>query len=380
MSNSATTPTHVTRRQALGLGGALGGAALLAACSPSSTTPAGATATALQKNTGKITLLTWETYHDQPWLAEYTKKTGVQFNAVTVGSGDEMFAKAQSGTVAADVLYFDSGLIERFAKTNLIAPVSADRLKNTGMVTTGLNWQKRNTYDGHLYAIPYNWGTQPLMYNASVVTTPPDSWSALWDPQYKGKVVMFDAADVTIPMVALYVGAKDPYHLTDPEFEQVRAALQKLRPQVRTIAKGFDDAVNIFAAGDGVIGYCQNISEVTALNKAGKKFAWAFPKEGTPQWTDNAILSPAGQRQEVYDFIDAGLTRAWQARFIEASTNNGILTTAEATAAKIPQATLQGTNILDQSDPSFWKKMSPLEAPESITKRLALWNEFKAGA
>lgn len=379
MTNSATMPAQFTRRQALEMGAALGGAALLAGCSSGSTTPTAAKASALQKDTGNITLLTWETYDDQPWLAEYTKQTGVQVSATNVGSGDEMFAKAQSGTVKADILYFDTGLIERFAKTNLIAPISADRLKSASTITTGLNWQKRNTYGGHLYGVPYNWGTQPLMYNAGVITTPPDTWGALWDPQYKGKVVLFDAADVTIPMVALYVGAKDPYHLTDQEFEQVRVALQKLRPQVRTIAKGFDDAVNIFAAGDGVIGYCQNISEVTALNKSGKKFAYTFPKEGTPQWTDNAILTPAGQRQEVYDFIDATLTPTWQARFIEASTNNGILTTAAARAAKIPGATLKGTNILDQSDPAFWDKMSALEAPESITKRLALWNEFKAG-
>ena len=379
MGTSAMSTAQFSRRRALGLGVAVvGGAAFLAACSSADDKPT-TQPTALQQNTGKITILTWETYHDKPWLDAFKARTGVQVDAITVGSGDEMFAKAQSGSVKPDLMYFDSGLIPRFVKANMIAPVVADRLKNTGDITPGLSWQKTNAYDDLLYGVPYNWGTQPLMYDASVITTPPDSWGALWDPAYKGKVVMFDAADVTIPMVALYVGAKDPYHLTDEEFDKVRDALQRLRPQVRTIAKGFDDAVNIFAAGDGVIGYCQNISEVTALNKAGKKFAYSFPKEGTPSWQDNAIVTPTGQRQEVYDFIDANIAVPWQSQFIEASTNNGILSAAEAQGANVPADVLKATNILDQQDPGFWSKLRPLQDPESISKRLEVWNEFKAG-
>jgi spermidine/putrescine transport system substrate-binding protein len=376
----STTPSDflMSRRRAMGVGLALGGAAFLAACSSSDNTTS-TQSTEIQTDTGKITILTWETYQDTPWLDEYKTQSGVQVDAITVGSGDEMFAKAQSGTVQPDIMYFDSGLIPRFVKANLIAPVAMDRLKNTGLITPGLDWKKNNTYDGQVYGVPYNWGTQPLMYNADVITTPPDSWGALWDPAYKGKVVLFDAADVTIPMVALYVGAADPYHLTDEEFEKVREALQRLRPQVRTIAKGFDDAVNIFAAGDGVIGYCQNISEVTALNDAGKNFAYSFPNEGTPSWQDNAIVTAAGQRAEVYDFIDASTAVPWQARFIEASTNNGILSADEAQGAKIPTEVLDATNILDQQDPAFWSKMRPLQDPESISKRLEVWTEFTAG-
>src|SRR3954453_20548471 len=98
MRDTARPPGYLlSRRQALGAGLALGGAALLAACSSSDkTTPQ---STALQKDTGKVTILTWETYQDKPWLDAYKSQSGVQVDAITVGSGDEMFAKAQSGTV-----------------------------------------------------------------------------------------------------------------------------------------------------------------------------------------------------------------------------------------------------------------------------------------
>jgi hypothetical protein len=41
-------------------------------------------------NTGTVTILTWETYHDDPWAAAYSERTGVKVTVVRAGSVDEM--------------------------------------------------------------------------------------------------------------------------------------------------------------------------------------------------------------------------------------------------------------------------------------------------
>ena len=325
-----------------------------------------------------ITIFTWETYHEDPWIAEWTKKTGVTVNVVRTGSVDEMYAQTRSGAVQADVLYFDSGSFKRYKDANLIAPFDVSQVPNAKNITAGLKYETRNAIDGVLYGLPYNWGTQPLMFDEGEVTTT-DTWATLWDPKYKGKVNLFDDCYITFPMIALYAGAKDPYNLTDAEFDACAAALKALRPQVRTIARGFNDAEVIYAAGDAVLGYCQNISIVFNLQKKGKTFNYSFPKEGTPTWIDNAVLTPKGQRDIVYQFINDNLTPQWQARFIEFSLNNGILTSAEAKSAGLNSSLLKQTNIIDQDDPSFWPKMTVFQAPENIDRRLELWNDFKAG-
>lgn len=328
----------------------------------------------------EITIFTWETYHDDPWIAEYTEKTGVKVNVARTGSVDEMFAQASSGAVEADIIYFDTSSVPRYIAADLIAPLDASRLPNAASITKELDWINMLTIDGQLWGVPYNWGTQPLMFNTAAVSPDPDTWGALWDPKYEGKVNMFDDAFIVFPMIALYIGAKNAYQLTDDEFEACRQALAKLRPQVRTIARGFDDAQTIYAAGDAVIGYCQNISIVTNLQGKGLPFGYSFPKEGTPTWIDCAILSKSGaDRQEAYDFINANLERNWQARFIQASTNNGILSAEEAKEAGIPEDVLVKTNIIDQSQPGFWSKMSVLQPPEDIDRRVEIWSEFKAG-
>jgi spermidine/putrescine transport system substrate-binding protein len=326
----------------------------------------------------EITLFTWETYHEDPWIAEWTKKTGVPVKVVRTGSVDEMFAQTQSGAIQADILYFDSGSFKRYKDAGLIAPFDASKVSNANTVTAGLKWEERNSIDGKVWGLPYNWGTQPLMFDESAMSAP-DSWAALWDPKNAGKVNMFDDAYITFPMIAMYAGAKDPYNLTDAEFDKCREVLKVLRGQIRTIARGFNDAEQSYAAGEATIGYCQNISIVFNLQNKGKKFNYSFPKEGTPTWIDNAVLTPKGARDEVYQFISDNLTPEWQSRFINFSFNNGILTSEAAKKSGMADDVLKKTNVLDQDDPNFWPRMSVFMAPESIDKRLEIWNDFKAG-
>src|SRR5260221_5531595 len=64
----------------------------------------------------EITIITWETYHDDAWLKEYTDKTGVKVNVTRIGSNDESYEKLRSGAVVADMTIVDTGSIPRFVK------------------------------------------------------------------------------------------------------------------------------------------------------------------------------------------------------------------------------------------------------------------------
>ena len=175
----------------------------------------------------EITIFTWETYHEPPWVKEYEESRGVKVNVVETGSVDEMYAKTRSGALESDLIFIDSGSIPRYVKAGLLAPFDASKVpnrKNVGLA----DWETMNTVDGALYGgIPYNWGTQPLMYHTDKVVPAPTSWSVLWDAKYKGEILMPDDAYISVPMIALYVGAKDPFNMTDAEFDACRDALKE---------------------------------------------------------------------------------------------------------------------------------------------------------
>lgn len=326
-----------------------------------------------------ITLLTWETYHDDPWIAEWGKANNCEVKAVRIGSVDELFSQPFSGAVQPDVMYIETGSLPRFKQAGLIIDLDPAKFPNASNITPKLDWKKYASVDGSLAGVPYNWGTQPLMYDADAIKTEPGTWAALWDKAYQGKVNMFDDCTITFPMIALYVGAKDPFNLTDDEFTKCEDALRELRKQVRVIARGFDDASTIYAAGDAVIGYCQNVAVVTSLQAKGRNFKYTLPKEGTPTWIDCAGVSKKGDRPIVYKFLNDNLTPEWQARFIKTSTNNGVLNAATARKAGLAEDAMKVTNLLDAEEDSFWSKLVVYQKNEDLDRRIQIWNDFKAG-
>lgn len=325
-----------------------------------------------------ILLLTWETYHDDEWIEEWGRANNTEVHAVRIGSVDELFSQPNSGAVQPDVMYIETGSLPRFKDAGLIKAIDVSQLPHAANISPNLDWKQYTQVGGEIVGVPYNWGTQPLMFNADVVKKT-DSWATLWDTAFEGQVNMFDDCTITFPMIALYIGAKDPFNLTEDEFSKCADALRALRQQIRVIARGFDDAASIYAAGDAVVGYCQNVAVVTALQAKGKNFKYSLPKEGTPTWIDCAAVSKQGDRPIVYKFLNDNLSFEWQSRFIKKSTNNGILSADAARKAGLGEDILKVTNIIDSADDSFWSKLVIFQKPENLDRRLQMWNDFKSG-
>jgi spermidine/putrescine transport system substrate-binding protein len=360
-------------------------ALVIAACggSGTSSTAPGATSAsgsaALLPDKGSVTLLTWEGYTQPEWLAAYKEKTGVEVNVIEAGSVDEMFAKAQASAGQIDVTHFDIGNIQRYKDAGLLEPFDKSLVPNASNIAPGLPWEEAFSVDGVLYGLPYNWGTLPLMWNIAAFPDPPTSWKVLWDPQYKGKVTIPDDSYLGFPMVGLAQGIEDPYQLDDAGFATIESALAELRPNLKTLTGGFNDAVQLYGTGDVIVGYCQNVAVVNDLNKDGVKFAYGYPEEGTPFWIDGAEILKGGNRQEVYDFINATMDVPWQAEFIASSGNAGIIS-YDAAKANVPADVLDKTEVKNLVNPNFWDAMSPMVTPNRMDDRLSIWNEFKAGS
>ena len=327
-----------------------------------------------------ITLLTWETYQEPDWVAEWeAANEGVKLKPIVISSLDEVFARLQSGSVMPDVIYSEASTAGRLKRAGQISDFDIAKVPNIANVLPSLSWKDPLSVDGSLMGIPLHWGTQPLMYNADLIEEPPMSWAALWDQKHAGKVSTFDDATVNIPMVALYVGAKDPFHLTEDEFTKVTEALRELRKQVRVVTRGFDDAANLYASGEAVVGYCHMVSVVTSLKKQSFNFEYTLPKEGTPSWIEGTYVTPQGQRDIVYKFLNDTMSPQWQARFMKFSGSNGILTSEASRKAGLSEEFLKTTNILDADSPALKENLVFFKEPEDVERRIQIWNDFLAG-
>lgn len=328
----------------------------------------------------KLTVFSWETYHLDPWIKEWTEKTGIEVNVVLTGSADEMYAQMAAGSIEPDVIIVDSGNLKRHVDSNFIAPLDVSKIPNASYVAKGLQFREAQRHRREDLRHSVQLGRSAADVRRSVGEEGMDTWNALWDKRFAGKVNLFDDGYATIPMIAMKAGAKDPYNLTEDEFAAVVEALKELRPQVGSISRGPSDQTAIFAAGDALVGYCMVVNSVFTLNADGQnKFGYSFPKEGTLGWIDNAAVTPRGERDASYQFISDILAPDWQARFVASAQTNGVLSTADARKAGLSDEVLHKTTILDQDTPGFWEKLSVFSPPEDIERRVQIWNDFKAG-
>ena len=365
---------RLSRRDLLGRAGAAGLALSLPAFARF---PLGASSAAAATTGSTINILTWETYHDDPWLKQAAKDLGFKFNALRAGSVDEVFAKARAGTVPWDLFLVDSGSILRYKSAGLIAPVDASKLPRLKSVNPALPFNKFNRIKGQLWAVPYNWGTQPLIFDKTqVAAADRNSWRSLWNPKYKGKMMIPDDAYITLPMVALAWGI-NPFNWSDKDFTAIKKKLDALRSQIRTLTTSFNDQENQMSSGESVIGYAQ---AYLFVNKY-PKLDISFPQEGTPFWLDNYFFSKSAvSKPDVYKFVNYSLQPPWQCRFANYTNQNGILAPAVAKKCFKPAVWKgAGGNLVSRMSPAIMRKMVLFQAVENFDRRLKIWNEFKAG-
>jgi spermidine/putrescine-binding protein len=347
-----------------------------------------------------LNVLTWQTYHNRPWLDEFTKQTGIEVNAVNVGSPAEMFAKLKGSPDSWDVALVTSGWFENYVAGDLLVPIDEDRVAALDSMKLGFDWRSTATVDDNLYAALYNWGEQPLAWMDGVISSDaslskylgkdgiPDDWNILWDPAFEGRVSIFDDPTSVLPMVPLALGLDDPFNLSDAEFEQVKAKLIDLRPQVKRLTSGYDDQTQQFARGEADIGYLNLNVTVNDLQKLGKTMLVNNQvSQGVPSWSDNYAITKAGEKKAdaVYEFINHTLKLPWQARFIGETGGAGILDYEQATSAEarkngLTEEALEMTLIpATQAGDDFFKSLVFFQDVEDLQKRLDLWNEFKLG-
>ncbi len=234
------------------------------------------------------------------WVTQFEKKTGCRVRVKTAGTSDEMVALMNEGGFDVATVSGDASL--RLIAGKRVRPIDISRVPLWDTIDERLKNAPWHTVDGIHYGVPYQWGTNVLMYNTEVFEEPPDSWKVVFEPMdfpdgkpNKGRVQAFDGA-MYIADAALYLkstrpelGIVDPYELNE---KQYGAALQLLRRQRKIVSRYWhdpfiqiDDFVN-----EGVVASSSWPFMVNLLVRQGKPIASTVPKEGATGWADTTMV------------------------------------------------------------------------------------------
>jgi spermidine/putrescine transport system substrate-binding protein len=286
--------------------GALGAALALLACSDSSKPPAPApeaaapetpAAAAPQPAASKeLNLFAWSEYVPQSVLDGFTKETGIRVNYETYGSNEEMLAKLMSGASSYDLIQPSEYVVEALVKEKMLVPLDKTKLPN--LKNIGPEYWKQPHDPDLTYSVPYMQGTVGIVINTEKVKDPVTGYADVFQPKYKGRIVILDDAleIVTWGLATLGIG---PDGVTTENLAKVRPVLAAWLPLVKVYDS--DSPKTALLNGDVDLGIVWSGEAAILINEQPGKFSYVLPKEGAHMFIDNLVI-PKGA-----EHVDAAL-------------------------------------------------------------------------
>jgi putative spermidine/putrescine transport system substrate-binding protein len=246
---------------------------------------------------GTLNMIAWEGYTQAQWVKPFEKQSGCTVHAKYAGSSDEMVTLMRSGGGGQYDMVSASGdasLRLIYGKdVQAIDPSKIPDFKNFGKTFQS---PPNNTVGGKHYGISLQWGPNTLLYNTKKVSPAPTSWSAIYDPKYKGKVTVPDNP-IQIADAALYLmkthpglGIRDPYELDSVQFAEAIKLLKQQKPLIKKYWALASDEIDLFKNGDAVIGASWPY-QTNTLIAAKAPVKDLIPKEGATGWLDTWMVS-----------------------------------------------------------------------------------------
>ncbi len=259
--------------------------------------------------------LTWSDHYANDQLAAVKKKIAIQARPTLFSDNADAYLRikrtgSQFDIVSGDALwvpkYNNDGLTESFDLSSL--PVSKQLFSIARHFPF---WQDGSNYMGY----PFSWSTVQIYYNPKYVKTKPDSWHALLDKRYKGKISLENIPTDVMAIAARATGAKKPYSMTPAEISKAKDYLKALKPNVLKLASQNNEVVRALADGSAWIGITNLGTDDRVKDAGGPVVKTAYPKEGTIGFIDSEQMVKASKNKSVFEkFINTTEQAPWIAQ------------------------------------------------------------------
>lgn len=317
-----------------------------------------------------VNIYIWTNYLPQDVLEEFERRSGIDANVDTYDSNEAILDKLQSGVADYDIVVPSDYMMKILIPEGLLQELDHARLPHRQNLDPRFLDQ---TYDpGNRHSFPYLWGTTGIGYDKTKTGGPVDSWSALFDERYAGRILMLDdpreAFGAALKIMGRSLNEKDPAVL--------RQAAEMLKKQKRLVKTyNSSDFANLLAASDVDVAHGWNGEMAEAVAGHPDRLVYVVPKEGGTLWIDNvAIPKTARNVDAAYAFLDFVMEPEIMARIVN-----------DVHYAGANQAALPMIDEAIRNDPAIYPAREVLDRCELIedlgeTTPLIdeLWTEVKA--
>lgn len=238
-------------------------------------------------------------YIDENIITLFKEKTGIDVQYETYDTNEMMYQKVKSGSTNYDLIFPSDYMVEKMKSEGLLQKIDFKNIPNMKYIDKSfLNPIYDETNE---YSVPYMWGTFGILYNKKMVKEPVDSWNILWNPKYKGNIMMFDSVRDTMGISLKRLG----YSMNTTNPKEINEAMKELMKQKDLVLAYVNDEGKDRLLGEEVAMGIAYSGDAVTLMEENPNLAYAIPKEGTNKWVDAmAIPKSAQNKKEAEMFIN----------------------------------------------------------------------------
>lgn len=252
---------------------------------------------ASKKKNDELSIFIWGGYIPDDVIKEFEEEFGIDVLVSNYNDNDEMLTKLKSGAVDYDLVTPTDWMVGRMMKEDLLEELDMDNIPNFKNIAD--EFQEREFDPGNKYSVPYVYGSLGIVYNKEKVDTP-KSWDDLWNPKYKGHVLVQETERAVISAALQSLGA-DYNHPSDDELAEAKEKLSKLHPNV--LAYTNSPAAELVSE-EAWIGEALSDQAAKAINE-NPNLSYVLPEEGGILWMDNWVIpNTAKNKKAAEEFIN----------------------------------------------------------------------------
>ncbi|MEY8260024.1 extracellular solute-binding protein [Oscillospiraceae bacterium 50-60] len=248
-----------------------------------------------------VNVCSWGEYIDEDLITQFEAETGILVNYQTAESNEALYSLLKSGAGDYDVIVPSDYMISQLIEEDMLEELDYGSIPNFSLVDSRF---KNLPYDPeNRYTVPYAWGTVGIIYNTTMIGEPITSWSALFDDQYAGNVLMFRNSRDAMATALSYLG----YSLNTTDPIQLREAFELLKDaKSRGVYQSFvmDEIFQKLEGGNAAIGAYYAGDYLTMLEN-NEDLAFVVPEEGSNWFMDAmCVLKGAPHFDEAMAWIN----------------------------------------------------------------------------
>lgn len=321
-----------------------------------------------QKET--LNLYSWADNFDEQVIKDFEQKYNVTVNYDVFANNEDLLAKIKAGGSNYDVIQPSDYMVATMIKLNLLDELNKNNIPNWGNLTDRF---KNQPYDPEgKYSVVYTWGVTGIAYNKKYVKDEITSWSDLWNPKYKDKVLLLDDSREVIGM-----GLKKQGHSNSSTDEgEIKTAVDDIKQLLPSVlAFDTDNIKQKMIAEEGWIGTVWS-GDAAFIAAQNPDVAYVVPKEGGTIWSDNYAIPKGAKHKELAEkFINYMLDPEVSVKNYESI---GYSDPNEKAKSKHSEAYLSN-KMINLSDEELKRTEWLLDVGKTLQTYDRYWTEIKSG-